>query len=193
MPIKVSNHLWARYEKTSVKDVIKFREAIKNIVSMLVDRDIPVIERGAKAYVEYNVKGEPVLICIPSIPDDASDKFLMAIRGFIDHEVAHVLFTDGVVGKGYVWNAVEDTFIERKMGEMFKGSKANLLNTQRMSSTRYSLLKKAKRSPTNLAILRACFLSFTLFQCFVRGVASCRFLTIWLTAGNASKSLFLSY
>lgn len=118
-------------KKTSVKDVIKFREAIKNIVSMLVDRDIPVIERGAKAYVEYNVKGEPVLICIPSIPDDASDKFLMTIRGFIDHEVAHVLFTDGVVGKGYVWNAVEDTFIERKMGEMFKGSKANLLNTQR--------------------------------------------------------------
>ena len=66
-------------KKTSVKDVIKFREAIKNIVSMLVDRDIPVIERGAKAYVEYNVKGEPVLICIPSIPDDASDKFLIVV------------------------------------------------------------------------------------------------------------------
>ncbi|WP_154943609.1 cobaltochelatase CobT-related protein [Klebsiella grimontii] len=119
-------------KKASVSEIVRFREAVKKIVSMLVDRDIPVIERGAKAYVQYNKKtGEPVLICIPSIPDDASDKFLMAIRGFIDHEVAHVLFTDGMAGRGYIWNAVEDTYIERKMGQMFKGSKANLINTQR--------------------------------------------------------------
>ncbi|HGL3854423.1 TPA: hypothetical protein ACKE3U_003750 [Klebsiella aerogenes] len=118
-------------KKTTVKDVIKFREAIKNVVSMLVDRNIPVIERGDKAYVEYNKSGEPLRICIPSIPDDASDKFLMAIRGFIDHEVAHVLFTDSTKATSFVWNAVEDTFIERKMGEMFKGSKANLINTQK--------------------------------------------------------------
>ncbi|MDU1354906.1 MAG: cobalamin biosynthesis protein CobT, partial [Citrobacter freundii] len=118
-------------KKTSVKDITKFREAIKNVVSMLVARNIPVIERGDKAYVEYNKAGEPLCICIPSIPDDASDKFLMAIRGFIDHEVAHVLFTDSTKATSFVWNAVEDTFIERKMGEMFKGSRANLINTQK--------------------------------------------------------------
>lgn len=117
-------------KKVSVKDIVTFREAVKNVVSMLVSRNIPVIERGDKAYVEYAATGEPLLICIPSIPEDASDKFLMAIRGFIDHEVAHVLFTEGAVGAGFVWNAVEDTFIERKMGEMFKGSKSNLINTQ---------------------------------------------------------------
>lgn len=118
-------------KKTTVKEIIKFREAVKNIVSMLTERRIPVIERGAEAYVQYDTKtGQPVLICIPSIPDDASSEFLMAIRGFIDHEVAHVLFTEGLTGKGFVWNAVEDTFIERKMGEMFKGSKSNLINTQ---------------------------------------------------------------
>ncbi|GJL31936.1 porphyrin biosynthesis protein [Klebsiella pneumoniae] len=118
-------------KKTSVKDITKFREAIKNVVSMLVARNIPVIERGDKAYVEYNKAGEPLCICIPSIPDDASDKFLMAIRGFIDHEVAHVLFTDSTKATSFVWNAVEDTFIERKMGEMLKGSRANLINTQK--------------------------------------------------------------
>ncbi|GKO12920.1 cobaltochelatase CobT-related protein [Klebsiella variicola] len=118
-------------KKTSVKDITKFREAIKNVVSMLVARNIPVIERGDKAYVEYNKAGEPLCICIPSIPDDASDKFLMAVRGFIDHEVAHVLFTDSTKATSFVWNAVEDTFIERKMGEMFKGSRANLINTQK--------------------------------------------------------------
>lgn len=118
-------------KKNSVKDITKFREAIKNVVSMLVARSIPVIERGDKAYVEYNKAGDPLCICIPSIPDDASDRFLMAIRGFIDHEVAHVLFTDSTKASSFVWNAVEDTFIERKMGEMFKGSKANLINTQK--------------------------------------------------------------
>lgn len=118
-------------KKTSVKDITKFREAIKNVVSMLVARNISVIERGDKAYVEYNKAGEPLCICIPSIPDDASDKFLMAVRGFIDHEVAHVLFTDSTKATSFVWNAVEDTFIERKMGEMFKGSRANLINTQK--------------------------------------------------------------
>ncbi|HCL5638237.1 TPA: cobalamin biosynthesis protein CobT [Klebsiella aerogenes] len=118
-------------KKTTVKDVIKFREAIKNVVSMLIDRNIPVIERGDKAYVEYSEAGDPLRICIPSIPDDASEKFLMAIRGFIDHEVAHVLFTDSTKATSFVWNAVEDTFIERKMGEMFKGSRANLINTQK--------------------------------------------------------------
>ncbi|MEL1881237.1 hypothetical protein AAA295_23125 [Klebsiella variicola] len=118
-------------KKTSVKDITKFREAIKNVVSMLVARNIPVIERGDKAYAEYNKAGEPLCICIPSIPDDASDKFLMAVRGFIDHEVAHVLFTDSTKATSFVWNAVEDTFIERKMGEMFKGSRANLINTQK--------------------------------------------------------------
>ncbi|HIB5719855.1 TPA: cobaltochelatase CobT-related protein, partial [Klebsiella pneumoniae] len=102
-------------KKTTVKDVIKFREAIKNVVSMLIDRNIPVIERGDKAYVEYSEAGDPLRICIPSIPDDASEKFLMAIRGFIDHEVAHVLFTDSTKATSFVWNAVEDTFIERKM------------------------------------------------------------------------------
>ncbi|HHT4259207.1 TPA: cobaltochelatase CobT-related protein [Klebsiella variicola] len=118
-------------KKTPVSEVIKFREAIKNVVSMLISRNIPVIERGETAYVEYNREGEPQLICIPSIPDDASDKFLMAIRGFIDHEVAHILFTVCPKTSNFVWNAVEDTFIERKMGELFKGSKSNLINTQR--------------------------------------------------------------
>lgn len=117
-------------KEVSVKDIVTFREAVKNVVSMLVSRNIPVIERGDKAYVEYAATGKPLLICIPSIPEDASDKFLMAIRGFIDHEVAHVLFTEGAIGAGFVWNAVEDNFIERKMGEMFKGSKSNLINTQ---------------------------------------------------------------
>ncbi|MDH0489648.1 hypothetical protein N7692_18750, partial [Klebsiella michiganensis] len=68
-------------KKVSVKDIVTFREAVKNVVSMLVSRNIPVIERGDKAYVEYAATGEPLLICIPSIPEDASDKFLMAIRG----------------------------------------------------------------------------------------------------------------
>ena len=118
-------------KKTKIKDIANFRESLKNVISMLVSCQIPVVEKGSGAYVQYSKEtGKPLLISIPSIPDDASESFLMAIRGFIDHEVAHILFTEPKLGSGYLWNAVEDVFIEKKMGTMFRGSKANLMNTQ---------------------------------------------------------------
>ncbi|HGV0258579.1 cobaltochelatase CobT-related protein [Klebsiella pneumoniae] len=124
----------------TAQQVSVFRDAIKKVTTILAGKDLPVIERGRKAYVRYH-NDEPVEICIPSIPDDASEKFMEAIRGFVDHEVAHILFTDNKAitaatgGKKikafFILNAVEDVFIEKKMSKLFAGSNANLIATRR--------------------------------------------------------------
>lgn len=123
------------------KEVQTFRESVRKVVVMLSGKDIPVAERGSRAYVEYNKDGTPYMVNLPSLPDDATDGLMNAIRGFLDHEVAHLLFTDSKLAFNLLekkdspafplWNAVEDTFIERRMGEVFSGSKRNLVNTQR--------------------------------------------------------------
>lgn len=130
-----------------LKEVQDFRDCVKRVVAMLSGRNIPVSERGNEAFVRYNKKGEPVLVNIPSIPDDASPALLNAIRGFLDHEVAHILFTNFKDAQKMrdkskkpsfgLWNALEDVFIERKMGQVFNGTRRNLLATQNLIIDKY--------------------------------------------------------
>ncbi|SYG02512.1 porphyrin biosynthetic protein [Klebsiella pneumoniae] len=67
-----------------------------------------------------------------------------AIRGFLDHEVGHLLFTDEKVVKKMrntkafgLWNALEDVYIERRMSEVFTGSRRNLLSTRNLMIDKY--------------------------------------------------------
>ncbi|EAA1110669.1 cobaltochelatase CobT-related protein [Escherichia coli] len=133
--------------KAVLKEVQDFRDCVKRVVAMLSGKQIPVAERGNEAYVRYNRLGEPVLVNIPSIPDDASPTLMNAVRGFLDHEVAHILFTEPKVamqmrerGKAPstgLWNALEDVFIERRMGQVFNGTRRNLLATQSLVIDKY--------------------------------------------------------
>lgn len=133
--------------RSVLKEVQDFRDCVKRVVAMLSGKQIPVAERGNEAYVRYNRRGEPVLVNIPSIPDDASPTLMNAVRGFLDHEVAHILFTDPKVAmkmreKGKapstgLWNALEDVFIERRMGQVFNGTRRNLLATQNLVIDKY--------------------------------------------------------
>ncbi|WP_454889988.1 cobaltochelatase CobT-related protein [Serratia quinivorans] len=119
-------------------DVIVFRESVKKVVALLVSKNLPVAERGNRAYCEYDSLGRPTMICIPVIPDNATPGFMAAVRGFLDHEVAHILYTDAELYiklkdsvAHHLWNAVEDVYIERRMSEVFAGSKRNLISTQK--------------------------------------------------------------
>ena len=130
--------------KTVLKEVQDFRDSVKRVVGLLSGRNIPVAECGDTAYVRYNKKGEPVMVNIPSIPDDASPALMNAIRGFLDHEVGHLLFTDEKVVKKMrntkafgLWNALEDVYIERRMSEVFTGSRRNLLSTRNLMIDKY--------------------------------------------------------
>lgn len=130
--------------KTVLKEVQDFRDSVKRVVGLLSGKNIPVAEYGDTAYVRYNKKGEPVMVNIPSIPDDASPALMNAIRGFLDHEVGHLLFTDEKVVKKMrntkafgLWNALEDVYIERRMSEAFTGSRRNLLSTRNLMIDTY--------------------------------------------------------
>ncbi|HBV7045340.1 cobaltochelatase CobT-related protein [Klebsiella quasipneumoniae] len=130
--------------KTVLKEVQDFRDSVKRVVGLLSGKNIPVAECGDAAYVRYNKKGEPVMVNIPSIPDDASPALMNAIRGFLDHEVGHLLFTDEKVVKKMrntkafgLWNALEDVYIERRMSEVFTGSRRNLLSTRNLMIDKY--------------------------------------------------------
>jgi len=111
------------------------RESIKIVISALTEKRIPVSQAGARAYVEWHpVTGKPKRINIPYVPDNASDRLIKAVQGFVDHECAHILFTefqcvkDAVhSGAQHQYNVLEDTYIERRMKKMYAGSTHNLV------------------------------------------------------------------
>jgi hypothetical protein len=115
-------------------DIVILREAIKKIIPMLAGKGLVVTQIGTQAYVQpHPVTGLPWRVNIPLLPDNAEPDFVMAIQGFIDHEVAHVLYTDFTFKAREkskrlhnLHNIIEDTMIERLMGEDFPGSKRNI-------------------------------------------------------------------
>lgn len=112
------------------------REKVVRLVRLLTEeKGVRVTQRGTQAFVEYNPDGSPRRVNIPYIPDDATEEFLSAIEGFLDHEVAHVLFTDYKAlakakksGVARLHNIIEDAYIERMMAKTFAGSALNLSN-----------------------------------------------------------------
>ncbi len=115
-------------------DIVILREAIKKLIPMIAGRGLRVTQMGTQAYVAPNPQtGLPERVNIPNIPDNASSEFVQAIQGFIDHEVAHVLYTDFLCQAGNktprlhnLHNIVEDTRIERCMADEFPGSRKNI-------------------------------------------------------------------
>lgn len=103
---------------------------------MLTGMGIRVTQQGMQAFVEHDKRtGKPVRVNIPHVPDNATEELLLAIQGFIDHEVGHVLFTDFSVqkrahrlGSDYYsfWNICEDPYVEGAMQRRFPGSAQNL-------------------------------------------------------------------
>ncbi len=117
------------------RDIAILREVIVKLTQMLAGMGLRVTQQGAQAYVESDKNGKPVRVNIPYIPDGASEGLILAIQGFIDHEVAHILFTDWAsVIKAYktsqrlgmMHNIVEDPRIETAIGKKFPGSVHNL-------------------------------------------------------------------
>ncbi|MPS48468.1 hypothetical protein [Methylobacillus sp.] len=111
------------------------RAKIPKLTALLTKSAVKVTQRGAQAYVKYNSAGIPTLVNIPFIPDNATPEFISAIEGFLDHEVGHVLYSDGQVAVeaqtmgqlvSGMHNIIEDTFIERRMTGTFPGSLRNI-------------------------------------------------------------------
>lgn len=138
------------------------RESVVKITQMLSGKGIKVTQRGTSAYVKADHHGRPILVNLPFLPDNATNELIDAIQGFLDHEVAHILFTDFmVIGKGVklgvggMHNIVEDSRIERCMAERFQGCASNLSNTGKFFLDKYTtpMLSKAKSAEETVGIL----------------------------------------
>jgi len=139
------------------------REKVTKLVPMLAGRGITVTQRGDKAYVKAR-NGRPYSVNIPNIPDNATQDLIVAIEGFLDHEVGHLLFTDwdgieasfkGGKRLASLTNIIEDPFVERRMQAQFPGSKDNLEQVQRFILDRYTsaMLPRATEPAHYITIL----------------------------------------
>lgn len=125
--------------------VVVMREAVVKLTQMLAGKGIHVTQQGVQAYVEQGPDGEPKRVNLPFIPDNASDELIAAIQGFLDHEVAHILFTDfKAAGKitdptlHNMWNIIEDARIEKAMAQRFTGSGHNISVTGKFFLDKYT-------------------------------------------------------
>lgn len=126
-------------------DIYIMREAVSRLTQMLAGHGIRVTQRGISAFVQSDSRGKPFLINLPYLPDNATPELVESIQGFLDHEVAHVLFTVfSVMGSlpdettGNMYNILEDIRIEQAMGKRFAGSAQNLARTGQFFLDKYT-------------------------------------------------------
>jgi cobalamin biosynthesis protein CobT len=125
--------------------VMLLRDAVVKITQMLSGKGIAVTQRGINAYVKCDHKGRPTVVNLPYLPDNATEELCMAIQGFLDHEVAHIMFSDFAligeaekIGAKSMLNMLEDARIEKAMAQRFTGSGHNLSVTGKFFLDKYS-------------------------------------------------------
>lgn len=126
--------------------VLILRDAIVKITQMLSGKSIKVTQRGVNAFVKSDSAGRPVLVNLPFLPDNATEELCLAIQGFLDHEVAHILFSDFSLleeaqkaGCHSMLNMIEDARIEKMMAARFSGCGHNLAVTGKFFLDKYTV------------------------------------------------------
>ncbi|MEJ8025482.1 cobalamin biosynthesis protein CobT [Acinetobacter baumannii] len=112
------------------------RQAITAVTQSLSNTDVKVTQAGLEAYVRTDETGKPVQVNLPYVPDNADESLIDAIQGFLDHEVAHILFSDFTATSKIrdkhlhtIVNVLEDARIEKEMANKYRGCGINLRNT----------------------------------------------------------------
>lgn len=164
----------------SILSTQKVRDAVTKTAKLLSRNKVEIRQQGAKPHVAYGKDGSVQYVNLPAIPDNPPEEFLFALQGFLDHEVAHVLFTNFLdcqkgpnrardEGLNFeaacgLANGIEDIRIEREMAREFRGSAANFsksLNFVLEKSVAPSL-EKALRKPEGhertLAVIFSCLM-----------------------------------
>lgn len=89
---------------------------------------------GDKYGVEIRIGGDKAMtdgrtIYIPAMPADLDDETLQAAKGYVDHESAHIRYTDFEAMRSanlarleqWLFNAIEDWRVEHRLAELFPG------------------------------------------------------------------------
>lgn len=111
--------------------VQQFRDSIDSVVRALSKKNVKVTQRGNEPKIVYDTCGKPIAVNIPTLPDDADAKLIDAVRGFIDLQVASILFTDFELyprggSSDSIFKSVEASRVEREMNMLYPGSKKNI-------------------------------------------------------------------
>lgn len=121
-----------------------FSRALEMFAGLLSQKDVRLINRGTDCFTT----GSTIVIPELSILDrkgmteeevQKAGEFLEAVRGFVSHEVAHVLYSDlnakevrefvkGNPLNQIVWNSLEDLFAEYRMMDLWRGVGLDLSN-----------------------------------------------------------------
>lgn len=107
--------------------------ALPHVASALSDRyGVQVIVGGEKAFTNGST------IHLPALPEKGDADFLCLVRGFLDHEAAHIRYTDFQVLKNVtaqempLLNSLEDWRVEKNMAAAFPGCRQNFQRLARI-------------------------------------------------------------
>lgn len=109
-----------------MKDILNCLPLVASVLSKKYGVNVHV--QGDKAYTEGKN------IYIPTLPITSNEQLLCMVRGFIDHESAHIRFTDfGLLKQEqldpvtfHIFNIIEDWRVENELAKLFPGSQVNL-------------------------------------------------------------------
>lgn len=109
-----------------MKDILNCLPLVASVLSRKYG--VNVIVCGDTAFTEGKN------IHIPSLPITSDEHLLCMVRGFIDHESAHIRFTDfELLAKEkldklafHIFNIIEDWRVENELAKLFAGSQVNL-------------------------------------------------------------------
>lgn len=132
---------------------------------------VEVVTSGTEAYTAPPRPGQDkFVINIPAL--DVDDKqYLTLVRGYIDHEVGHVRFTETSFMQDVrmkdallaLWNILEDPYVEYKMGLCYMGCARNLRDLGRAVFTKEELEELYTKCavPSNLTSVYFNYLLFS--------------------------------
>lgn len=127
-----------------------FMRSTEVVGQMLSEKDVEIIFAGTQAQTGYDEAGNPTNITLPMLSENVDDVMRTYIKGFLDHESAHVLYTDGPIFRKRIekiekkygekvaqmvlmlFNVAEDARIEELMKKRYKGSEENFSNVLKM-------------------------------------------------------------
>lgn len=112
------------------------RTVLETVAKALADaHNVRVVFYGDQCHTDGKT------ITLPSLPDKVPEDIIMKLRGYLDHEVGHIAFTDfrayrklpKSATERFALNAVEDVRIELEMEKIWKGCKVNFERSFDMS------------------------------------------------------------
>ncbi len=124
---------------TLSEDIALFRQSVDKFAGLLAGKDIQVVFRGGECRTDGNMVVLPALETLEGLRGEANlaaaQQFVANMVGYVNHEVAHVLFTDFDAWGGMDFhskqvqalaNVIEDARVEHCMARLWRGTRSNM-------------------------------------------------------------------